>query len=73
MIAMDPGPIRYRLLQKTNGFLISMPLPAEIKAEYGFDSLPIEDSDVMIFAMYRKDRNNQRLIDEYISYCFKFI
>ncbi len=68
-IVMDPCDTRYRLLKKSNGYLISTPVPESIKESYGFDSLPIEDSDISIFAVYRKDPLKESLIREYIKYC----
>lgn len=42
-IDMEPGSVRYRLLRKINGYLISMPIPEEIKAEYDLESVSIPD------------------------------
>ena len=64
-----PCATRYRLLQNTNGFLVGLPVPDEIKAEYGFDSLPIEHSSMCVLAMFRKGSQKKPLIDEYIQNC----
>lgn len=66
---LDSGPVRHRLLQKTNGYLISIPLPEELKEEYGFQSLPIEDAEVTVFAIYQKEVKDKRMINEYLQYC----
>ena len=68
-IVMNPSEVRYRLLQKTNGYLISKPISEELKAAYGFDSLPIENSDICVFALYRKDQQREALISDYIRNC----
>ena len=70
-IVMDPCDTRYRLLQKMNGFLISMPISDAIKAEYDLKSLPVEDSNIIIFALYRKNPQKEELLNEYIRYCKK--
>ena len=72
-IITPPGPVRYRLLRKTNGYLISPPLSAEIREEYGLDSLAIDHSDITVFAMYRKDTKKKTIVDEYLMYCRSFL
>ena len=72
-ITMDAILMRYRLLQKTDGYLISAPVPAEIKAEYDLVSLPLEDLSLAAFALYRKSSPKEALIREYIQYCMEFI
>lgn len=64
-----PCATRYRLLKNTNGFLVGLPVSDEIKAEYGFDSLPIEHSSMCVLAMFWKGSQKKNLIDEYIQNC----
>lgn len=73
LIIMDPSPTRYRLLLDTNGFLVSMPIPEEVKTEYGLESVMIKDSAIAIFAAYNKGATNENLIQEYIENCKEFI
>jgi len=73
LITMGPSPGRYRLLKETNGYLINTPIPESIKEEYGLSSLTVEDSDLIIFAAYRKDALEEEMIKEYIEYCREFI
>ena len=61
--------VRYRLLRKTDGFLISMPISDEIKAEYDFESVSIPDSDIALFAIYRRDPQKDGFIREYLELC----
>lgn len=68
-IAMEPSTRRYRLPHKTNGYLTSLPLPAEIKEEYGLESVRIEDSSITVFAVFRKDPQKNALIQEYLEPC----
>lgn len=68
-IVMDPCPTRYRLLCDTSGYLVSIPVSNEVKAEYGLVSLPIEDSSITMFAMHRSDPQKKDFIDEYIRAC----
>ena len=68
-IALEPGAVRYRLLRKTDGYLISMPIPEEVKEEYDFESVSIPDSDIAVFAIYRKDPQKGVLIREYLDTC----
>lgn len=69
---MDPGPMRYRLLKKTNGFLLSLPISDEDRALYGLESVPLEDTDISIFALFRKNSPKERLIGEYLRLCKDF-
>ena len=71
-VVMEPGDIRYRLLKKNNGYLISTPVPEAVKEAFGFASLPVEDSDVNIFAIYRKNPQKEELINDYIKFCKYF-
>lgn len=71
-ISMDPCPARFRLLHQTNGYLVSMPVPDEVKAAYDLESAVIEDSDVAVFAMFRNDPQKEKLIQEYIQLCRSF-
>lgn len=66
-VVMEPGDVRCRLIRKTNGFLISFPVPEEVKEKYGFESRIIQDSMITIFAAYRKDPQNEEMIREYID------
>lgn len=68
-IDMEPGSVRYRLLRKTNGYLISMPIPEEIKAEYDLESVSIPDSGIAIYAIHRRDPQKDALIREYLDLC----
>lgn len=71
-LTVSPGASRYRLLRKTNGYLISWPLSDELKEEYDLISAPMEGTDICTYALYRKDSINEKLIDEYINYCNSF-
>ncbi len=68
-ISLEPSAVRYRLLRKTDGFLISMPISDEIKAEYDFESVSIPDSDIALFAIYRRDPQKDGFIREYLELC----
>lgn len=72
-LTISPGPVRYRLLNKTNGYLLSWPLSEEIKETYELESAPLVDTDICAYALYRKDSINEKLIDEFIGYCRSFI
>ena len=48
-----------------------MPISDAIKAEYDLKSLPVEDSNIIIFALYRKNPQKEELLNEYIRYCKK--
>ncbi|MCR4658108.1 MAG: LysR family transcriptional regulator [Lachnospiraceae bacterium] len=66
-IEIEPGEARYRLMQKINGYLISVPLPEEIRAAYDFRSVRIKDSDMTVFAIYCRNLLKEELINEYID------
>ena len=68
-IVMDPCDARYRLIQKKNGYLISIPLPDQIKTAYDFTSVVIEDSELAVFALYHNNPPKTDLIYEYIKNC----
>lgn len=68
-IITNPCAARYRLLRKTNGFLISTPIPDEVKAEYDLVSLPIENASVCVSAVFRIGSQKKDLIEEYIQNC----
>ena len=72
-LTISPEPFRYRLINNTKAYLLSWPIPEEIKEEYGLVSAPLEDTDVCAYALYRKDSINKKLIDDYINYCKSFI
>ena len=63
---------RYRRLRKTRGYPVSTPVPEFVKAAYGFESMPLEDSDLIVFAMFRKSRK-EFLINEYIRNCMEYM
>ena len=44
-----------------------------VKATYGLGSLPFEDSDLIVFAMFRKSSQKEALINEYIRSCMKYL
>lgn len=71
-LTISPEPFRYRLINRTKSYLLSWPIPEEIKEEYGLISAPLEGTDVCAYALYRKDSINKKLIDEYIGYCKSF-
>ena len=66
---MDPGPMRYRLLKKLNGYLFSLPISDEIKETYGLESVPVEGAELTIFAAYRDHSPKAQLIHEYLQLC----
>ncbi len=66
---MDPGPMRYRLLNKTNGFLFSLPITDEIKETYDLESVIMNDVDVAVYAIFPKNSPKKQLIREYLNYC----
>ena len=70
---MDRTDARFRLLQKTGGYLVSTPVPGSVKAAYGFESPPFEDSDLIVFAMYRKSSQKEGLINEYMRSCMEYL
>ena len=69
---MDPGPMRYRLLHKTNGFLFSLPLSDEIRETYDLESVILKDIDLTVFAIFCGSSPKRPLIDEYIHLCKDF-
>lgn len=71
-IEMLSVPVRYALLRKTNGYLISTPIPEDVRQQYGFTSLPVENADITMFAVYRRKSRNENLILQYIEYCRSF-
>jgi hypothetical protein len=46
-----------------------MPISDEIKAEYDFESVSIPDSDIAVFAIYRRDPQKDGFIREYLELC----
>lgn len=70
---MDPGPMRYRLLHKTNGFLFSLPISDEIKEAYDLESVILDNLDIAIFAIFCKSSPKKQLIHEYLRLCKDFI
>jgi DNA-binding transcriptional LysR family regulator len=68
-IAMEAGDLRLQLLKDINGYMLSIPVPAERKTAFGLKSVPLKDADLAIFAMYRKDSQNEELIREYVKEC----
>lgn len=68
-VSVDSDAVRYRLLRKMDGFLVSVPLPADIRAAYELESLVIEDSALTIFAVYQQNPQKQELIREFIRNC----
>ena len=70
---MDPGPMRYRLLHKTNGFLFSLPISDEIKEAYDLESVILNDVDIAVFAIFCKSSPKKQLIHEYLRLCKDFI
>lgn len=72
-IVMEPSPVRYELLKKMNGYLISVPIPEKVKTEYGLESVAIKDTDIVVFAAYYKDASKMDLIQEYLGYCQEFM
>ena len=46
-----------------------MPISEEVKEEYDFESVSIPDSDIAVFAIYRKDPQKGVLIREYLDTC----
>lgn len=72
-IVIDSSDTRYRLISKSNGYLISTPLPDDIKNKFSLASSAIPDSGVIIFAAYRKESQKKGLIQEYLNYCRSFL
>ena len=70
---MDPGPMRYRLLHKTNGFLFSLPISDEIRETYDLDSVILKDMEITVFAIYYGNSPNKQLVQEYIQLCKDFV
>ncbi len=70
---MDPGPMRYRLLHKTNGFLFSLPISEEIRKTYDLESVLLKNMDIAVFAVYCPGSPKKELIHEYLSLCKDFI
>ena len=73
LITIEPCPTRYQLLKDMNAYLVSMPLPTDVKEEYGFESLKIKDSEISIFAAFHKNVRKDALIQEFIQYCKEFV
>ncbi len=69
VISLNPGDIRYRMLTKLSGYLISAPIPESVKEKYELKSLRIDDSDLSIFALYQKNPLKEDLIKEYNNTC----
>lgn len=70
-LTVSPG-FRYLLMKQTNAFLLSWPITEKIKEDYDLISAPLEGTDLCSYALYRKNSINEKLIDEYISYCKSF-
>ena len=70
MNSVDAG---FRLLYKTNGFLISTPVSPEIKATYDLESVPMDNMEIYAFALFHKHSIKRSLIEEYIGYCKSFV
>ena len=70
---MDPGPMRYRLLHKTNGFLFSLSVSDEIKETYDLESVTLNDMDLVVFAVFRGNSSKEHLINEYLQLCKSYI
>ncbi len=68
-ISLTYGETRYRLLSENNGYLISTPISAIDREKYRLASLPLEDSDMAVFAVLHADPQNEELIREYIQLC----
>ena len=69
---MDPSPMRYRLLHKTNGFLFSLPVPGEIIEAYDLTSVTLENHDIAVFAIFRNDSSKEQMIHDYLRLCKDF-
>lgn len=65
--------MRYRLLQKSNGFLLSLPISDADKNAYDLESVCITDAMITVFAVYCKKTPKESLIDEYLGLCNDFI
>ncbi len=72
-ITMGPTSARYRLLNETNGYLINIPVPEDVKKEYDLESVPIKSSELVVFAAYHKEARRSDMIKEYIGYCREFL
>ena len=70
-LTVSPG-FRYLLMKQTNAFLLSWPITEKVKEDYDLISAPLEGTDLCSYALYRKNSMNEKLIDEYISYCKSF-
>ena len=70
---MDPCPMRYRLLHKTNGILFCLPISEDVKNEYDLKSVSLTDAMLTVFAVFRKNSPNESLIDEYLGLCKDFL
>ena len=66
---MDPGPMRYRLLHKTGGFMFSLPLSDEIRETYDLESVTLKSMELTVFAVYRRNSAKEPLIREYLQLC----
>ena len=73
LITMDPGPARCELVREINGYLISMPIPDKIKADFDLESVAIKGTETNVFATYHKDNSKIDLIREYVGYCREFV
>ncbi|MBQ3462523.1 MAG: LysR family transcriptional regulator [Clostridia bacterium] len=72
-ITMSAIDERYRLLHKTNGFLISTPVSPAIQAAYGLESIAIDNMEIYAFALFHKHSTKLSMIEEYIRYCKRII
>ena len=70
---MDPGPMRYRLLQKTEGFLFSLPISDETKDAYDLESVALKNMDISVFAVFIRDSPKEPLINHYLQLCKDYV
>ena len=70
---MDSGPMRYRLLHKTNGFLFSLPISDEIKDTYDLESVLLENMVLTVFAIFCRNSPKEPLINDYLRLCEDFV
>ncbi|MBR3246107.1 MAG: LysR family transcriptional regulator [Parasporobacterium sp.] len=69
LITLEPGPVRYELMNELDGFLVSMPIPEKTKEDYEFESVEIMGTEIAVFAQYRKGAVGNSLIQEYLEDC----
>lgn len=56
------------IFSASTGLSLGFPVPG-IKQTYGLESIHIDDSDVIVYAIYRNDPQKENLIREYINTC----